>query len=145
MKAYLARNRITLGYLAAVWLMISVFLPAIRYGHDIGGLSGRWNWGFEEFIAGPLGIFLLQPGWYANIIILAAIKFLLTDRVLSWGWGLLSVSLAASVLLEYGRETCFDSCETTVGFGAGYWLWLALTAAITLVAFIDRLELEDAD
>ncbi|MBN9555012.1 MAG: hypothetical protein J0H61_10125, partial [Alphaproteobacteria bacterium] len=126
-----------IGMFSGIWFLVCLGFPAVRWITDRDPFS-YWSDGFDEFMSGFLGIFYAQPAWYANPFIIIAVALLILDKTLHWALCLAAMLLAPLAMFEYGRTHCLGACTTTVGFGPGYYLWVALTVFLTAVSAIDQ-------
>jgi hypothetical protein len=133
---HLVENRRLIGVVTLLLLAASLVLPAIQTQKD-AGVAAEWSAGFTFAAIGFLGPLEGQFGWFANPIILFLSGCLLLNRRAHWAVGALAVGLVVSTRLFF-FQGCADSCETVVGFGSGYYLWLASALLPMLAGIADR-------
>jgi hypothetical protein len=113
----------------AVSLALPVF-TACRSGYDDTG-------GWMLLLIGWMGVMVMQPAWFANILIVLVAALLLSRQRAPIWLGVFTAAVAACAW--YFTDMYDDTGAVKVcHYQPGYWLWLA-TAAVALAAtFIPR-------
>ena len=115
------------------WI-VSLALPVAVIG---SGADEVWP-GFAVLIVGPLGVLVMQFAWFANLVLVPAIIFLVfkrPPRALGIVFAVLLVALAIDAL-RWDRIHGDNGYAMIQSYGAGYYLWLGVmltTAAALLV------------
>lgn len=108
----------------AVGWAISLALPVAVTG---SGPNDVWP-GFAVLIIGPLGVLVMQFAWFANLLLVPAIIFLVMKRpprVLGIIFSALLVLLALDAL-TWDRIHGDNAEAMILHYGAGYYLWLGV-------------------
>jgi hypothetical protein len=138
-------DTMTAGVLAALWA-VSLLLPVAIMGAAKDNVFPGWG----ILMMGWLGVLVLQFGWFANPVFVAALVLLATSKRRT-GWATLVSVLLACLIADAltWHEMYGDNGSVPIqAFGAGYYLWLAtmIGAAVTLAwpfgnkAFVSRHE-----
>ena len=126
--------------LALGWA-ISLALPVAVTG---SGPDDVWP-GFAVLIIGPLGVLVMQFAWFANLLLVPALIFLIQKRpprVLGIVFSVLLVLLALNAL-TWDRIHGDNAEAMSLHYGAGYYLWLGVVLG-TAAALLLRLLTEGA-
>jgi hypothetical protein len=128
MSKLLSRRRVGL-FILVLWL-VSLALPVFttcRPGYDHVG-------GWFILLMGWMGVIVVQPAWFANILILIVAIILIAHRRAPVWLGVLTAALAACAL--YFKDMVDDTGNVPIcHYHAGYWLWLG-TGALVLIATV---------
>ena len=121
-------SRRNFGFLILAMWLASLVLPvftACGPGYDNTP-------GYMILLIGWMGLLIIQPAWFANLLIVAVIiVLLLRNRVPLW-LGIATPLVAAPALFftdMYDDRGAIPICH----YQTGYWLWLA-TAGMALLA-----------
>ena len=121
-------SRRTAGLLILIVWLASLALPVFttcRPGYDHVG-------GWFMLLMGWMGVAVVQPAWFANILILIVAGLLLAHRRAPVWLGVLTAAVAACAF--YFKDMYDDTGTVPIcHYHAGYWLWLG-AAAFALVA-----------
>jgi hypothetical protein len=120
--------------LAGLWLLLwflSLAAPVANTGH---GKDQSWP-GWSMLAIGWLGVLTAQFAWFANPIFFAGISHIFTgyaggmSRLAIF---ILLVPLSADALLWHAIYGSAAGPVRILGFGPGYYLWLAAMAGLAL-------------
>jgi hypothetical protein len=121
------------GILILVMWVASLILPVFstcRAGYDHVG-------GWFMLMMGWMGVIVLQPAWFANLLMLVIAGLLLARGHAPVWLGVLTVIIAAPAWLF--KEMTDDTGAVPIcHYHAGYWLWFATAVVALLATFIPR-------
>ena len=112
--------------LAVAWA-VSLALPVAVMGN---GPEDVWP-GFAVLIIGPLGVLVAQFAWFANLLLVPSLIFLILKRpprVLGIIFAVLLVLLAVDAL-TWDRIHGDNGYAMILRHGPGYYLWLGVVLA----------------
>jgi hypothetical protein len=121
------------GALILIMWLVSLALPVFttcRPGYDHVG-------GWFMLLMGWMGVMVIQPAWFANILILIIAGLLIAGKRAPIWLGVPAAALAGCGL--YFKDMYDDTGSVPIcHYHAGYWLWFATAAVALLATFFVR-------
>ena len=121
------------GLLILLMWGVSLALPVFstcRAGYDHVG-------GWFVLMIGWMGVMILQPAWFANVLIVIIAVLMLAGRRAPIWLGIVTAAIAGAAWLftdMYDDTGNVPICH----YHAGYWLWLATAGVALLATFLPR-------
>lgn len=113
-----------LGYLAGALWIASLALPAVAVRSE----PQQWTRGLTILMLGWIGISQAQLGWYANPLLVPALLISLGALKASRLQGRLlfgALLVCGTSAMLWRQVPCDGSPCDVVGFGSGFYVWLA--------------------